>query len=515
MSVSPLQQRITMRRSFKNPASLGTLDLFFINNDALCETNQAVIYRYMRDYILKVVQYEEYACGRDWCPFRAEFCQALMQEILSTYIVETGLSPHVCLLSGSPVNPYYDEEMKRNVVFFMERASMGSVSRFLNNKSGALDEYILLILFQVAYTLEAIYSIMPNFRHNDLKTTNVFVTPSKGNTNKGTYTQYTVDDVSFYVGNDLGITSMIGDFDFSCCAGVVDNYKVIEYWAMHPHNNINWKRNQATDLAYFIKILFRSYKHKMSAKLRSALVDIYGVAYLKKFTKYPAPGIKDQSEINHMRGFPEDDASLPTVRQVLLESSLFAAFRNVTVTKDLVTERYSTKKHTEVEIKWPPWALNVACRYSREVPLLETLALQKVVSGGIFKSTTLFNEGVLREGMGNVYTNYLNDNESNLVYAQLFAKHHLDVPIEDADRVVHKAQTILRGIVTNTNNGTVPQELMEGLAVCAVIDAIYECNVYTVRTQNPDPNQWTQLLDDRYNTEQLLQIMLQYTWIKN
>lgn len=512
MSVS-LQQRLLMRKSFKNPSSLGTLDLFFINNDALCQTNQAFIYRYMRDYILKIVKYEEYACGRDWCPFRAEFCQALMQEILSKYIVEAGLSPHVCLLSGSPVNPYYDEEKRRNVVFFMERAPMGSMCRFLNNKTGAIDEYVLLILFQVAYTLEAIYSIMPNFRHNDLKTTNVFVTPSKGTTNKGTYTEYIVDGVSFYVGNDLGITSMIGDFDFSCCAGVVDNYKVIEYWAMHPHNNINWKRNNATDLAYFIKILFRSYKHRMSPALRSALVDIYGEAYLKKFTKYPAPGIKDPSEINHMRGFPEDDASLPTVRQVLLKSSLFASFRNATVSSKsgVVTERYSTRKHAEVKIEWPLWALNVACRYSREVPFLDdnkTLG----VSGDIFKRTTLFNAGILREGMGNIYTNYLNDNESSLVYAQLFSQHHLDVPIEEADRVVQQAQTILRDIITS--NGNVPQELVEGLAVCAIIDAIYECNIYTVHTQNPDPNQWTQLLDNRYNTEQLLQIMLQYTWFK-
>jgi len=511
---SPLQQRLITRSAFKTPTSHDAIDMFLCKNAVICRTNQAFIYPYMQENILKLVQYEEYACGRVLCPFRAEFCQALMQEILSKYVAEAGLSPHICLLMGHPVNPYYDKKKKkRNVVFFMERAPMGCVQDFVTQlmqttpPSRWLDDYVLLIMFQVAYTLEAIYSVMPNFRHNDLKPTNVFVVQDTC-PQKGTHTQYTVRGahaapMTFAVPNDLGVTSLLGDFDFSCCAGIVDNYKVIEYWAMYPHNNINWKRNHATDLAYFVKTLYRLVKHRLSPALRMDIEHVYGKEYLEKFTQFPAPGITKQEQINHMRGFPEDDAHLPTVRDVLCNSRLFATYKMVPTTA--LGERYTTAVTPVSDIKWPSWALDAAQSYRREVPLVG--GIPRSVSFDVFTNKMPLHMSAIQEGMGNVYVDYTNDAESAPIYAQLFREGHVAVPIERSHDVVQHTQTNLRALL-------VTGDVTEAFAVCAMIDAVYSLGVYTMTTHNPDPEQWSQLLDRRYSTEQILQLMLQYTWMQ-
>lgn len=519
MERSPLQNRITNRKSFKGPPSKDSLTLFLRKNEAICKTNQAFIYHYLHDNVLKMVRYEDYTGGRDFCPFRAEFCQALMQELLSTYVVEAGLSPHICMLRGVPVHPFYDQDKKRNVVFFMEHAQMGSLQNYYDHlrripslAGKYLDDYVLLVIFQVAYTLEAIYSVMPNFRHNDLKPSNVFITQDV-KPKKGTYTRYTIAaESSFFVPNDLGVTAMIADFDFSSCTGVVDNYKVIEYWAMHPQTNINWKRNHATDLAYFIKVFYRMVRRRISPQLKDTIQGIYGKEYLKKFTSYPSTytGVRDASKLNHMRGFPEDDANLPSVREVLCHSSLFASYRSIDVSETHCTEAYATASlEKPCEIEWPVWAVEAARRYYREIPIMQNLP--ECISTKIFTDSMPLRSGLLEEGMGNVYVNYLNDQESLPLLRTLLKDENVHVPIEKAEEIVSKTQLALK---RNASCVGANVELMEALLICNLTEIIYETKTYTVDTRNPDAEYWSYLLQDRYNTEQLLQMMLQYTWIK-
>lgn len=98
--------------------------------------------------------------------------------------------------------------------------------------------------FQIVYTLNAIQSVYPGFRHNDLSTNNIlltyYATPKK--------TVYLVNGIYFKI-DKYHFESKIIDFDFSNIPGKVENAKVRESWV--KKSGISVDTDLSMDLYFF------------------------------------------------------------------------------------------------------------------------------------------------------------------------------------------------------------------------------------------------------------------------
>lgn len=105
------------------------------------------------------------------------------------------------------------------------------------------DTHWRCILFQLFSILAQIQLIFPSFRHNDLKSNNILVSPHESNARKYVYRianrEYRVDCLNFYV--------KLWDFDFVSIQNVLDNGKHDK-----EKHNITSTKNQYYDIHYFI-----------------------------------------------------------------------------------------------------------------------------------------------------------------------------------------------------------------------------------------------------------------------
>lgn len=485
--------RVLNRSLFETPTST-VVQAFIANNEPSASTRLSTIYEYSLNTMLKVCAFSDVDCGNVGSPFRSEVAQVIMQFVLSKYVVAAGISPHICMSLGDPI-----QVGSKYIYMFMECANSGDVFEYLRGvDTPYLDDHFRTITFQVASALVAIYAVMPNFRHNDLKTSNVLVHLEKAG---DTVTEYVIQGVRFNVPDTFGISARIIDFDLSCCAGVVENYKSLEFGMISPQTNINAEKNHRTDFAYFVKSLYRLFKPRLSPQLVSSLKRIYTREYLNKFAH-----IIDESSYmkypNYMRGLPSDDSELPTVYDVLLRSDLYSTYRSPNLNKR-TSKMYTVDAPPPPQsLEWPPWALKRASEYSRVVPIFKSLTVVNPftetmpVMACMFPTETSFN--------------YLDTTVATEVFASLFIRSEVTVTSEeDTATVVTSAMAKLHAKVHNVNGTEI-----EALAMCCLVDAICESGMYTLDTLNPDPLGWCELLGDRYTTEQFMQIMLQYSWLK-
>jgi hypothetical protein len=249
----------------------------------------------------------------DSTPFRSERIEPRILNFLWKYIVETHISPHLICPIGShsivngcvPEQVEEDSEMKQSAIFFMEKCNGGTLRHhLLNTEPSQFDHVFKVLLFQVCYTLGCIMLKWENFRHNDLKDDNIFISKTSsaasyqilGNT-------YTLPEIN--------AVCMIGDFDFSCISGYMfDNYKVLEQDWNTPSLNINSNSDQRADLYSLITYIRCSFKDKMSARLQGELDSIFGKYSFK----------------NNHRLSPTETA--PTVFSLFNETSFFDLFKN-------------------------------------------------------------------------------------------------------------------------------------------------------------------------------------------
>jgi hypothetical protein len=271
-------------------------------------------------------------------------------QFLWTHLVETNVTPHLvaplggthAIIEGTTVTQKdEDKKIESSLVYFMEKATKGTVRAHLKRLMGGahFDLVVRVILFQLCYTLEAIFMRFPAFRHNDLKDDNVLlhVGPAQG------HTKYVIHGITFCVPN-VGVTVLVADLDFACIPGYMfDNYKVVEQEWETPSYNINARRDHATDLACFVSYVRNQFSSKMTRTLKDTLEGVWG---------------KSRRD-NGYRSTYLDAVDLPTVEDVLVDTKLFEEFVFISPHAAGVNDAYNadTSIHTH-PIQWP--AIDVA-----------------------------------------------------------------------------------------------------------------------------------------------------------
>ena len=258
-------------------------------------------------------------------PYRSENVENRMAQLLWKYIVEKKRSPHICMPLGehrvvqSVLPKKIDKQAKHSVVSYMEHAHHEDVRSFLEkNEKQNLDMLSRVILFQVTYTLVAIYRVFPLFRHNDLKDDNVLlqIGPNTG------FVHYKVSidniwkmNVDFFVPY-VGVRALLGDFDFSCIAGLIDNGKVLEENFNTPTIHVNARKDHGADIFTFICTLLGSIGHKLSDDFKQELNKLYPLGQLQSF----------KNNENYSHATPSMSHTLPSAQRILM-SDFFLRFR--------------------------------------------------------------------------------------------------------------------------------------------------------------------------------------------
>lgn len=288
-------------------------------------------------------------------PWRSENVEPRLLEFLWKHLVETHVTPHLIaplggkhtIITGATKNQQAtDADMTNSLVYFMERATLGTLRSYLKQQKASekFDLLVRVLLFQVCYTLEAIYMRFPTFRHNDLKDDNIMLHTSSA---QG-YTEYIIHGTRFAVPN-VGVTVMISDFDFACISGYAfDNYKVIEQEWETPSYNINTRRDHAADFVCLVTYLRAQFSTKLSRTFRDQLDSIFGI--LKKTNSFRATVF--ESEV------------LPCTEQVLTDTSLFACFQVDIGAEKNVTDVFHADKNASEAIVFHVWSGEKEKRYA-------------------------------------------------------------------------------------------------------------------------------------------------------
>jgi len=343
-------------------------------------------------------------------PFRSENVEPRMLHMLYEHVVEPGRSPHIIV----PVSEHVivdgflqdrkksDADIKNSMIFVMETASGRDVRSFLSSLWGrAFEASFLSILFQVCYTLQAIYNVFPNFRHNDLQDANVFLhaITTKGHTR---YTLHLPGDTgggeTFYVPNASGAFALIADMDFSCIGGRIDNYKVLEHEFNTPTFNIGTRRDQASDVYLFLKYCmgttYDRFPRTLKDKLREAwgqrgplpdgthVMDAFVPQRFKRYGKVDKSGNSYRMP-GHLVSF------LPTVSEIL-SSSLFDGFRTPLPDTDHVLGHYNATVPIESELRacgFPLWNPDRHLKNPKDNPLRREAPLLKPRYAKDFQTT--------------------------------------------------------------------------------------------------------------------------------
>ena len=163
-------------------------------------------------------------------PFRSEQCESALLNYLWLHLVDTPMrlrsrciTPHIIaplakasILSGATAKTLTEadkgERIEASAVLFLERATRNDMRSYLGGiwHQETFDLHFRVLLFQLCYTLEAIYQRWPRFRHNDFHDANVLLhqVESKG------HVQYSIGGRSFIVPR-IGVSAMVSDFDFA------------------------------------------------------------------------------------------------------------------------------------------------------------------------------------------------------------------------------------------------------------------------------------------------------------
>ncbi len=264
--------------------------------------------------ISKIVQCRNELLGSiEDSPFRAEHIEPRVTRFLWTHIVETGISPHIM----APMGPC--KIIDNKMVSFMECAPYSDLKTYLEGLSKAqFNAQFLPTLFQVCYTLGALFEKWPNFRHNDLKDDNIFVHRSE---TMG-HISYTIYGQEYHV-PAVGATVVLGDFDFVSIAGYMfDNYKTLEQEWDTPSYSIHSKCDQSSDLYSLMTWLRHHFHHKMDKDMQERVQQVFGPF----------------QNINCFRMMP--GTSSLTVKQLFKKTGLFASFEAQVHEPSVTQQRY-------------------------------------------------------------------------------------------------------------------------------------------------------------------------------
>ena len=263
-------------------------------------------------------------------PYRPEHAENRMAHLLWHHIVESQYSPHIVMpLADHKIVPSVlprkatgiDLDANHSVVSYMEHALHQDVRSYYTEHAEEMDTeqsdlFFRVVVFQVVYTLVAIYKVFPLFRHNDLKDDNILLQdgPDKGSA------EYKInvwdEEYTFHV-PCIGLRALIGDFDFACICGLIDNSKVLEEHYNTPSMNINCFKDFRSDIFIFINTLRLTMEDAISDRLKRQLNRLYKNEELDMFSK---------DERNLFHATPSVVETLPTAHRLLM-SDLFLSFR--------------------------------------------------------------------------------------------------------------------------------------------------------------------------------------------
>jgi hypothetical protein len=256
-------------------------------------------------------------------PFRSEQCEGALLNFLWMQLVETPMRLRNCCITPHIIAPFAkasilagatnktlkeNAEVEASAVLFLERATRNDMRSYLGGiwNQETFDLHFRVLLFQLCYTLEAIYQRWPQFRHNDFHDANMLLHQVE-NTGRA---QYSIGGRAFCVPR-IGVSVLVSDFDFACIAGhFFDNYKTLEQDWDSPSYNINQRLDQRADIYTLINYVRSQFGDRMSPTLRSSLQKLY-------------PHHEPRS--NSMRCMVGDERA-PTVKELLFKSDLFRDF---------------------------------------------------------------------------------------------------------------------------------------------------------------------------------------------
>jgi len=225
----------------------------------------------------------------------------------------------------------------QSMVFHIKRVKYGNLKNYIQNvgdiNENNIDVFFRSIVFQVAFALQTIYEVYPNFRHNDLSLNNILV---EHEYNQCKTTQYVWNNIIFEIPN-VGCKIRICDFGLSCINGIVDNYELIRLRMSHLALSIGYEKNQKADLFRFVSAFYHLFWDFLDDETNNVLSNLFN-GHLKK-------GYKENSFYapnNIMK-------DLPTVSQVLLCKELwpqisfnvkFKQYKQIETNKNVLAKKY-------------------------------------------------------------------------------------------------------------------------------------------------------------------------------
>ena len=165
---------------------------------------------------------------------------------LSDKLLKTKICPHLILYYGDfdckadkifsikEFNQYdkdsWEKDISENLIYeqiktLLIEETNTDLFKLLESENVTKKE-LLILLFQLFYTMVTVQYYLPNFRHNDLKTNNILI--SRFPKIEGSYYKYTIFGMDFYIPN-IGIRLKLWDFDFSVC-DTIKNLKIEDEW---------------------------------------------------------------------------------------------------------------------------------------------------------------------------------------------------------------------------------------------------------------------------------------------
>jgi len=445
-------------------------------------------------------------------PFRSENVEPRLLEFLWKHMVETHVTPHLIaplggkhsIIVGATKNQQAaDADMKKSLVYFMELATMGTLRSHLKQQraSEKFDLLVRVLLFQICYTLEAIYMRFPTFKHNDLKDDNVMLHASSA---EG-HTEYIIHGVRFLVPN-VGVTVMISDFDFACISGYMfDNYKVIEQEWEPPSFNINTRVDHAADFVCLITYIRAQFTPKLSKSFCNQLDSIFGA--LKRTNSYRATVF-------------ESDV-LPCTEQILTDTTLFAPFHyNPSITYSIADTFNADKTRRDPVVFDHVWPKGGGTQEKRYTPIFSprqqsTLDMYDLPSYRYFRACpTIFK--------------YIDQEEPKLYAEQIcnsMVEHLKSIyklepdfgfPESKKEAFFHLVDEIGSSFITDYY---VPERWWPAAFTCAFIDAIEELNLAKPGQVCWFFEKWARFWERQgvvsYSDMQLLHFALQWGWLRS
>ena len=260
--------------------------------------------------------------------FAGPFVESFLLRYLFRQFVLTGLTPHLPMTLSSARSLG-----RKEVLTICEFAHHRSLYEFLPKTAHnveSLESTIRLVLFQISYTLAWIQYIHPNFRHNDTTLRNILIAkaPAEG------YSEYTAPDGTVFHVPNMGVRTILWDFDMATAVGLADNSRVYRFEIENPDYGISSTGQAGEDIYMLVRWICARMKNNINFQVSGILPElqsIWGNDELARDFESVSP---------HVR-LPLADVTLPTPLQ-LLSTPMFSEFRKP-VERVNVTHNFGSK----------------------------------------------------------------------------------------------------------------------------------------------------------------------------